>query len=87
MPIGIKVPAERTVLWRAWCAQIGRMMRPLGAGGRAILAAWRKRRAAARIYVELSELSDNDLRRCGLERRDLYRRAIEMAARYPRSIM
>jgi hypothetical protein len=56
-------------------------MRPLGAGGRAILAAWRKRRAAARIYVELSELSDNDLRRCGLERRDLYRRAIEMAER------
>jgi hypothetical protein len=36
---------------------------------------------AARIYAELSELSDNDLRRCGLERRNLYRRALELAGR------
>jgi uncharacterized protein YjiS (DUF1127 family) len=55
------------------------MARRLGAGARAILAAWRQRRVAARIYAELSELSDNDLRRCGLKRRDLYRRALEMA--------
>lgn len=59
--------------------QVRRMTRPLWAGAHAIQSAWRQRREAARIYTELSKLSDDDLRRCGLERRDLYWRALEMA--------
>jgi hypothetical protein len=62
--------------------QVRRMTRLLWAGARAILAAWRQRREAARIYAELSKLSDDDLRHCRLERRDLYWRALDMAGRY-----
>jgi hypothetical protein len=69
----------RSVHWRTWCSQV-RRTRPLWASIRATLAAaWRQRREAARIYAELSQLSDDDLRRCGLERRDLYWRALDMA--------
>jgi hypothetical protein len=71
----------RSVHWRTRCIQVRRMTRPLWASARAILAAWRQRREAARIYAELSKLSDDDLRRCGLERRDLYWRALEMVRR------
>jgi uncharacterized protein YjiS (DUF1127 family) len=70
--------------WRTRCIQVRRMTQPLRAGARAILAAWHQRREAARICAELSELSDEDLRRCGLERRDLYWRALDMVGRSPR---
>jgi uncharacterized protein YjiS (DUF1127 family) len=60
---------------------VRRMMRLLCAGARVILTAWHQRSEAARICAELSRLSDDDLRRCGLERRDLYWRALDMARR------
>jgi hypothetical protein len=45
------------------------------------LAAWRKRRAAAVLYTELSKLSDGELRRRGVARVDLHQLASEMAER------
>ena len=76
--------ALASIHWRTRRIQVRCMTQPLRAGARAILAAWRQRREAARIYAELSKLSDEDLRRCGLERRDLYWRALEMVGRSPR---
>jgi uncharacterized protein YjiS (DUF1127 family) len=75
---------KRPVHWLARWLHVGPMTRPLWAAARTIRAAWRRRRVAARIFAELSKLSDDDLRRCGLERRDLYRRALDMAKRQPR---
>ena len=80
-PSGWEAERLRSAHRRTWGIQVHRMMRPLWASARAILAAWRQRREAARIYGELSKLSDDDLRRCGLERRNLYWRALEMAER------
>jgi hypothetical protein len=48
----------------------------------AVLAAWRRRRGGPRINAKLSKLCDDDPCRCRIERRNLYWRALEIAARY-----